>query len=157
MNIDWKKIWEILNQWVLNKYVLTLIIFAVIMIILGAAALGAAAFGVKKGMDAKEDMNEAKELIEEAKEIAKEGEAFVITKGDANAEQDGDGKYSLHAVCGCSETNVYNMRDTCRGRCGEIGRNSQTVEQKRRRNTGGGVSYAKHSRYLCYIIDHNET
>lgn len=45
--------------------------------ILGAAALGAAAFGVKKGMDAKDDMNEAKELIEEAKEMAKEAERRI--------------------------------------------------------------------------------
>lgn len=39
MNIDWKKIWEILNQWVLNKYVLTLIIFAVILLFVGEQSI----------------------------------------------------------------------------------------------------------------------
>lgn len=54
--------------------------------ILGAAALGAAAFGVKKGMDAKEDMNEAKELIEEAKEIAKEAERRIEASRERTSE-----------------------------------------------------------------------
>lgn len=35
MNIDWKKIWCVLNQRVLNKYVITLAIFSVILIFVG--------------------------------------------------------------------------------------------------------------------------
>lgn len=45
--------------------------------ILGAAAVAAGAFGVKKGLDAKEDMEEAQDLLDDAKCISKDAEQSI--------------------------------------------------------------------------------
>lgn len=45
--------------------------------ILGAAAVAAGAFGVKKGLDAREDMEEAQDLLECAKEMSAEAENSI--------------------------------------------------------------------------------
>jgi len=45
--------------------------------ILGGIAVAAGAFGVKKGLDAKEDMEEAKELAEYAQDLAREAEQRI--------------------------------------------------------------------------------
>ena len=45
--------------------------------ILGGIAAVAAGYGVKKGLDAKEDMEEAEELVEYAQDMAKEAEQRV--------------------------------------------------------------------------------
>lgn len=45
--------------------------------ILGGIALAAGAYGVKKGMDAKEDMEEAQDLLECAKEMSAEAENSI--------------------------------------------------------------------------------
>lgn len=45
--------------------------------ILGAAAVAAGAFGVKKGLDAKEDMEEAQDLLDDAKRISKDAQQSI--------------------------------------------------------------------------------
>lgn len=59
MNIDWKKIWDILNQWVLNKYVLTLIIFGVILLFVGEQS-------VIKDLRRHRQINQTEQAIQEA-------------------------------------------------------------------------------------------
>lgn len=58
--------------------------------ILGGIAVAAGAFGVKKGLDAKEDMEEAKELAEYAQDLAKEAEQRIekARKGTSKAIED---------------------------------------------------------------------
>ena len=55
--------------------------------ILGAAALAAGAFGVKKGLDAKEDMNRAKDINEEAQAIANKAQKSIEKAKDATNEK----------------------------------------------------------------------
>ena len=55
--------------------------------ILGAAALAAGAFGVKKGLDAKEDMSRAKEINEEAQLIAEKAQKSIEKAKDTTNEQ----------------------------------------------------------------------
>lgn len=58
--------------------------------ILGGIAVAAGALGVKKGLDAKEDMEEAKELAEYAQNLAKEAEQRIekARKGTSKAIED---------------------------------------------------------------------
>lgn len=35
VNIDWRKIWDVLHKYVVNKYIVTLVIFALVMIFVG--------------------------------------------------------------------------------------------------------------------------
>lgn len=55
--------------------------------ILGAAAVAAGAFGVKKGLDAREDMEEAQDLLDCAKDMSAEAESSIekSRKGTAKA------------------------------------------------------------------------
>ena len=50
--------------------------------IVGGIAVAAAITGVKKGIDAKNDMNEANEVNEAAKAMAKEAEEFITMAKD---------------------------------------------------------------------------
>lgn len=54
---------------------------------LGAAAVAAGAFGVKKGLKAKKDMNEAKELNEDAQDLAKSAEKRIDNARQNTAKQ----------------------------------------------------------------------
>lgn len=55
--------------------------------ILGAAAIAAGAFGVKKGLDAKEDMNLAKDINEEAQAIANKAQESIEKAKDSTNER----------------------------------------------------------------------
>lgn len=54
--------------------------------ILGGIALAAGAYGVKKGMDAKEDMEEAQDLLDEAKSMSRSAENSIEAARKKNSK-----------------------------------------------------------------------